>query len=224
MANNLRGVRGDEFYTLYEDVECELDNYDFTGMKIVCPCDGEHSAFVQYCTNKGYDFDYFEGDYESVDYDKYDVVLTNPPFTNYKKFYNLIKDKLFCIIAPLSVTYKSWFNWNNNTVGYSGRVKKFKRPDGTIEDMSNTVWITNMNHDIKDLPLCNTIEHTRQLDNGNLEVNKKKYIPKYKGIYYVPITIFEHTPLPENIKIIGVDNAPKYQGKKLYTRFIIEVK
>lgn len=85
--NNLNGVHGkpdrDEWYTKYEDVARELDNYDLSGLKIVCPCDGEDSAFVKYMKEKGYDFDYFEGDYGSVDYSKYDCVVTNPPFKNY---------------------------------------------------------------------------------------------------------------------------------------------
>lgn len=29
----------DEWYTLFKDVQNELDNYDLTGLKIVCPCD-----------------------------------------------------------------------------------------------------------------------------------------------------------------------------------------
>lgn len=91
--NNLNGVHGkkdrDEWYTLYDDVKSELDNYDLTGLKIVCPCDGKDSAFVKYMTEMDYDFDYFEGDYESVDYSKYDVVVTNPPFKTIKNFTTL---------------------------------------------------------------------------------------------------------------------------------------
>lgn len=227
--NNLNGVHGkldrDEWYTKYEDVARELDNYDLTGLKIVCPCDGKNSAFVKYMNDKGYDFDYFEGDYESVDYSKYDCVITNPPFKNYQKFYNLIKDKLFIVVAPLTVSYKSWFNYQEHTVGYSGRIKEFYRPDGSIEKLGNVVWITNMKKQQgKPLPLCDNYDGVRVLDNSILEVAKKKDIPNISGKYYVPITIFEHTPLSHNIKILGVNNNCKYKGKKLYTRFLIEVK
>ena len=69
MINSLNSVHGkkdrDEWYTRYEDVKAELDNYDLTGYKIVCPCDGEQSAFVRYMRDMNYDFDYFESDYES---------------------------------------------------------------------------------------------------------------------------------------------------------------
>lgn len=70
----------------------------------------------------------------------------------------------------------------------------------------------------------NNLNGVRILDDGIMEVSKKKDIPNVKGMYYVPITIFEHTPLPSNIFIRGVKNDCKYNGKKLYTRFLIEVK
>ncbi len=227
--NNLNGVHNkpdrDEWYTKYEDVARELDNYDLSGLKIVCPCDGEDSAFVKYMKEKGYDFDYFEGDYESVDYSKYNCVITNPPFKNYQKFYNLIKNKLFIVVAPMTVSYKTWFRWTTNTVGYSGRIKEFYRPDGSIEKLGNVVWITNMKKVLgKELQLCDNLDGVRILDDGIMEVSKKKDIPNVKGAYYVPITIFEHTPLPYNIRILSVNNNCRYKGKKLYTRFLIEVK
>lgn len=221
--NNLNGVHNrkdrDEYYTLFKDVKKELDNYDLNGLKIVCPCDGKDSAFVKYMSAMGYDFDYFEGDYESVDYSKYDVVITNPPFKNYQKFYNLIKNKLFIVVAPLTVAYKTWFNYNDVSVGYSGRIKEFKRPDGGIENMSNTIFITNMRKTKgRDLLLVNNLNNIRVLDDGSMEVSRVKDIPSIKGYYYVPITLFEYTPLPINIRILGVNNRCIYQGKKLYTR------
>lgn len=229
MRNNLNGVHDkidrDEYYTKYEDVKKELDNYDLSEYKIVCPCDGDKSAFVKYMKEKNYDFDYFEGDYESVNYSKYDIVVTNPPFRNYKKFYNLIKDKKFIIIAPLTVGYKSWFDFKNVTIGYTGRVKEFYRPNGEIENMSNSAFITNMKTEQgKELKLYDNLDNTRLLDDGILEVSKIKHIPNIKGKYYVPITLFEYTPLQDNIKILGVNNNCTYKGKKLFTRFLIEVK
>lgn len=227
MANNLNGVHGkadrDEWYTKYKDVKAELDNYDLSGYKIVCPCDGENSAFVKYMKEKGYDFDYFEGDYESVNYNNYDVVVTNPPFKNYRKFYELIEDMKFIVIAPLTVSYKSWFDYKNVTVGYSGRVKEFYRPDGSIEKLGNVTFITNMKTEQgKEVPF-NDYNNARLLDNGILEVSRIKDIPKARNLYYVPITLFEYTPLPNNIKILGVNNNCTYKGKKLFTRYLIEV-
>lgn len=217
-------VDRDEWYTKYEDVKAELDNYDLTGLKIVCPCDGEQSAFVKYMRDMNYDFDYFEGDYESVNYDKYDVVITNPPFKNYRKFYELIKDKKFIVVTPIHVFEKSWFDFNNTSVGYSGHVKEFYRPDGSIEKLGNVTWMTNMKTEQgKELPLYDSLDMCRTLDDGSLEVPKKKYIPNIKGKYNVPITIFEHTPLPSNIKLLELNKKCYYNGKQLFSRYLIEV-
>lgn len=132
---------------------------------------------------------------------------------------------MFIVVAPLTVSYKTWFRWTTNTVGYSGRIKEFYRPDGSIEKLSNIVWITNMKKVLgKQLQLCDNLDGVRMLDDGIMEVSKKKDIPNVKGKYYVPITIFEHTPLPYNIRILSVNNNCRYKGKKLYTRFLIEVK
>lgn len=228
MANFLNAVHGkadrDEWYTKYDDVKRELDNYDLTGLKIVCPCDSENSAFVKYMNEKGYDFDRFEGDYESVDYSKYDCVVTNPPFKGYRKFYELIKDKKFIVVAPLTVSYKAWFDYHNTSVGYSGRIKEFYRPNGKIEKLGNVTWISNMKTEQgKELHLYDSLDYTRMLDDGILEVSKIKHIPNIAGKYYVPITLFEYTPLPDNIKILGVNNNCTYNGKKLFVRYLIEI-
>lgn len=228
MANSLNGVHGkvdrDEWYTLYDDVKAELDNYDLSGYKIVCPCDGEQSAFVKYMRDNNYDFDYFEGNYESVDYSKYDIVITNPPFKGYKNFYNLIKNKKFIVIAPLTVSYKTWFDYQNVSVGYIGRVKEFYRPDGSIEKLGNVVFITNMKTEQgKSLPLHDSLDKTRVLDDGIMELSRIKDIPNISGKYYVPITLFEYTPLQQNINILGVNNNCTYKGKKLFSRYLIEI-
>ncbi len=66
------------------------------------------------------------------------------------------------------------------------------------------------------MQLCDNLDGVRILDDGIMEVSKKKDIPNVKGNYYVPITIFEHTPLPYNIKILSVNNNCRYKGKKNY--------
>lgn len=40
--------KDDEFYTLYEDVEKELANYNFEGKRVFLPCDTKESAFWEY--------------------------------------------------------------------------------------------------------------------------------------------------------------------------------
>lgn len=42
-------AKNDEFYTLYEDIANEVENYDLRGMKVYCPCDDyRKSNFVKY--------------------------------------------------------------------------------------------------------------------------------------------------------------------------------
>ena len=76
----------------------------------------------------------------------------------------------------------------------------------------------------RELPLCDSINRCRTLDDGILEVSRIKDIPNVSGKYYVPITLFEYTPLQQNIKILGVNNNCRYKGKKLFSRYLIEVK
>lgn len=47
--NKAKKARGDEFYTLYEDIEKEIQNYNLEGKKIYCNCDDyRYSNFVKY--------------------------------------------------------------------------------------------------------------------------------------------------------------------------------
>lgn len=41
-------LKDDEYYTLYEDVEKELQHYNFEGKRIFLPCDTKESAFWKY--------------------------------------------------------------------------------------------------------------------------------------------------------------------------------
>lgn len=47
--NKAKKARNDEFYTLYEDIEKEIQNYNLEGKKIYCNCDDyRYSNFVKY--------------------------------------------------------------------------------------------------------------------------------------------------------------------------------
>ena len=47
--NKAKKARNDEFYTQYEDIEKEIQNYNLEGKKIYCNCDDyRHSNFVKY--------------------------------------------------------------------------------------------------------------------------------------------------------------------------------
>lgn len=47
--NKAKKAKNDEFYTLYEDIEKEVQHYDLKGMRVYCPCDDfRRSNFVKY--------------------------------------------------------------------------------------------------------------------------------------------------------------------------------
>lgn len=53
-SDNLRQARKnkcDEFYTLYEDIEKEMQHYDFKDKVIVCPCNDADKNFHKYFTD-----------------------------------------------------------------------------------------------------------------------------------------------------------------------------
>lgn len=109
-----RSSKKDEFYTLYEDVKFELDHYidQFRDKIIYCPCDTKESAFVKYFLElkaKGLIKELlYTSLKDNVDFlseaaiDNYthcDIVVTNPPFSLFRQFLELLDrlDKKFII-------------------------------------------------------------------------------------------------------------------------------
>lgn len=104
----------DEFYTKYEDVASELMYHDFKGKRVLCPCDTEDSAFVQYFKTYFhylgirylaysylgaggiYYYNGIETTFVATNRDgckdesllkSFDVIVTNPPFSIFKDIY-----------------------------------------------------------------------------------------------------------------------------------------
>lgn len=77
----------DECYTRRETVEYILDKYGYLmhGKKIILPCDTEESQIYKVMKERGYDCDIAQDMY-GVDYSKYDLVFTNPPFHGISKY------------------------------------------------------------------------------------------------------------------------------------------
>ena len=117
-AGQLGRKNNDECYTSKQDVYNELSQWaaldKFRNKNIICPCDTEESAFVQVLTeNKEawgiksinyshYNPDTFEGTrFQYIDYSKYDVCITNPPFSLKAEFMSCIVDKIdFIVLLP----------------------------------------------------------------------------------------------------------------------------
>jgi hypothetical protein len=80
--------------------------------KIWCPFDKEYSEFVKVFLKNGYKIifshiDYGQDFYNYEPQEKYDCIISNPPFTNKKKIFErtLNFNKPFLLLAPCT-----WFN------------------------------------------------------------------------------------------------------------------
>lgn len=122
-----KAVKNDEFYTRYEDVKIECDNYrsHFFNKIIYCNCDTANSAFVRYFSelkDKGLIRDiWFSGGLGGADFrspesierlKQADLIITNPPFSLFRDFMDLLiqYDKKFLVIGNFNaVKYKNIF-------------------------------------------------------------------------------------------------------------------
>lgn len=142
-----RKTTDDEFFTMYKDVVRELHKYDLRGKKIICPCDTKESNIYQYLKHCYYDVRCDSREWRNVDYSKYDIVITNPPFSQVREFLRyLINIKIDFIIIVSDVLRYSIKKGNTN-FGidiYMGKdAQKFYRPDGTIQPV-HCGWISNI--------------------------------------------------------------------------------
>ena len=181
-----------------------------------------------------------------------DIVVTNPPFSLFREYVEqLIKhDKKFLIIGSMNaITYKEIFTLireNKLWLGFNS-VKKFYQPDGSIKNMGNVIWFTNL--DIKkrheNLILYKKYHENKKeylnYDNYDaINVNKVSAIPKdYQGVMGVPISFLDKYN-PNQFKIIGLiagnirglagihtstgKDGPYINGKLKYGRILIKNK
>ena len=142
-----RKTLDDEFYTMYKDCVRELHKYDLRGKKIICPCDNKTSNIYKYLKDCYYDVKCDDKEWRNVDYSKFDLVITNPPFSQVREFIrHLVAQKIDFIIIVSDVLrysikkgkadfgiqlYKGW------------DAQKFYRPDGSIKEV-HCGWIASM--------------------------------------------------------------------------------
>lgn len=166
-------AKDDEFYTQYGDVEAELKHYNFNNKSVLCPCDSEESAFVQYFkrnfsslglksllyTYLGVDIIKIYDGHQTVDavcayadctngnlLNCADIVVTNPPFSIYADIYKKLEVP-FILLTPLhKITIKEVFKDfmdGKCRFGYTNPTK-YIRPDGTEKHLGNTYWLTTL--------------------------------------------------------------------------------
>lgn len=179
--------------------------------------------------------------------DECDIVCTNPPFSLFREFVDLLltHKKQFLIIGNQNAfSYKEIFHdiqLNLIWTGYN-MVKKFYQPDGSIKEFGNVCWFTNLTTTKRFEELVFTKKYA---DNPNdypkydscdaINVSKIAYIPSdYTGVMGVPITFLDKYN-PNQFVVLGLDDpnlvypewrgrGPELNGKTIYRRVMIKHK
>ena len=155
-----------------------------------------------------------------------DIVVTNPPFSIFNDYINLLLkyNKQYLIISDdnklSNVDIFPHIKSNELWLGYT-RVKKFVQPDGSYKTFGNKCWYTNLEVSYRRQPL---VLHTQDLsqyqkyDNYDaIEVPETKMIPDN---YFEPMglpTTFMHKFCPEQFEIIGMSGVDiKIKGGRFY--------
>ncbi len=140
--------------------------------------------------------------FQDVDYSKYDLVITNPPFSQFRDFINtMFKNNMeFLVVGPITaITYKEIFSHikdNELWLGYAKQLSGFRLADGTIVLSKNPEgsvprackWYTNLDvayrHDRMILTENYSPEkYPKYYNYDGVDVEKTKKIPSdFDGI------------------------------------------
>lgn len=93
--------------------------------------------------------------FQDIDYSKYDLVITNPPFSQFREFIDVLfaNHMQFLVIAPQNaITYNNVFKHimkNEMWMGYHYHMTGFAKPDGTKYGKNDAIcrccmWVTNL--------------------------------------------------------------------------------
>ena len=187
--------------------------------------------------------------FQDIDYSKYDLVITNPPFSQFREFIDVLigNGKQFLVIGPQNaITYKNVFQYikeNRMWLGCHYHLSGFMMPDGTIIPKNDNLprsccWFTNLDVSYRCDRMILTEEYSPEKypqydDYEAIEVSKTKLIPyDYAGVMGVPITFLQKYN-PQQFEILGLDDhrlvypdwrgkGPSLNGNTKYRRIIIK--
>lgn len=175
--------------------------------------------------------------FQDINYLKYDLIITNPPFSQIREFIETIfkNKKNFLIIGPLTaITYKEIFSHIKNDkmwLGYAKQLSGFilkdgtkilsKNPEGSVPRACK--WYTNLNVSYRNIEMILTESYDPKLypkyyNFNGIDVNRTIDIPfDYKGIMGVPISFLSKYN-PKQFEIIGkgvqVEKTKRFKGDK----------
>ncbi len=157
--------------------------------------------------------------FQDIDYSRYDLVITNPPFSQFREFIaTLFENRMqFLVIGPQNaITYKDCFDRIKNNemwLGYHYHLKGFTRPDGTVIPKNDNLprcccWYTNLDVSYRHDKMILTEEfdaakNPTYVNYDAIEVPKTVAIPyDYSGDMGVPITFLQKYN-PDQFEIVG---------------------
>lgn len=175
--------------------------------------------------------------FQDIDYSKYDIVITNPPFSLFVEFIDKMFEfnKKFLIIGPITaLSYKEVFNHikaNEMWLGYAKQLSGFSLPDGTLLLSKNPEgsvsrackWYTNLDVKSRHDKLILTEKYSpdkysNYFNYNGIDVSKTTDIPyDFEGHMGVPITFLSKYN-PEQFEIIGkgvqIEKTVRFKGDK----------
>lgn len=145
-----------------------------------------------------------------------DIVVTNPPFSLVRDFFDILveNNKQFLFIGTINmVNYLNLFNELKENKVWTGKTHpvNYMKPDGSIYKMCNTIWITNVGENTKELVLTKRYEEGKYVKYHNFDainVDRVADIPcDYYGIMGVPVTFIEKYNACQ-FEIVGINRLP----------------
>lgn len=186
----------------------------------------------------GYDPKTGEGvKFQDIDYGKYDLVITNPPFSLFVDFINtMFANKMkFLVIGPLTaLSYRDIFGHimrNEMWLGYAKQLSGFLLSDGTkvlSKDPEGSVprackWYTNLDVSYRHDKMTLTEQYSpdkypKYYNYNGIDVSRAALIPyDYEGHMGVPISFLSKYN-PEQFEIIGkgvqIEKTVRFKGDK----------
>ena len=149
--------------------------------------------------------------FQNIDYSKYDLVITNPPFSQIIEFFDIMFSykKKFLVIGPqTAIGYKEAFKYiksNQMWLGYAKQLSGFVLSDGTqvlAKNPEGSVprackWFTNLDVSYRHDKLILTEKYSQNrypkyYNYDAIDVSKTRDIPyDYSGKMGVPITFLQ---------------------------------
>lgn len=157
--------------------------------------------------------------FQDVDYSNYDIVITNPPFSQFRDFIDTMfaTGTKFLVIGPTNaITYQNVFSRIQNNemwLGYHHHMTGFIKPNGEIlpKDDANvrySCWFSNLDVSYRHDKMILTEEYSPEkypmyCNYEAIHIGATNKIPyNYDGLMSVPITFLQKYN-PAQFEIIG---------------------